>query len=98
MLNTISNVSNLSTSIGYPIGEPIALYETNMGTIRAIVSDRITPTHHNHDVMLCTVLHHKKVGTFGIEHAKSDIMLADANTKPQGIPTLQKKIDRIIGT
>eukprot|EP00957_Ditylum_brightwellii_P201031 15323767-Ditylum_brightwellii.AAC.1 len=69
-----------------------------MGTIRTIVSDRITPTHHNHDVMLHTVLHHKKVGTFGIEHAKSDTMLADIKSKPQGSPTLQKKGGRIIGT
>eukprot|EP00957_Ditylum_brightwellii_P092271 7025322-Ditylum_brightwellii.AAC.1 len=84
--------------IGYPIGQPTTLYKDNMVTIRAIVSARTTPVHHNHNAMLHTDLHHKKVGTFGIEHAKSDMMLADINTKPQCGPTLQKKVDRIIGT
>eukprot|EP00957_Ditylum_brightwellii_P043144 3269180-Ditylum_brightwellii.AAC.1 len=69
-----------------------------MGTIKAVVSDIITPTDYNHDVMLHTILHHKKVGTFGIEHAKSNMMPADVNTKQQGSPTFQKKIDKIIGT
>eukprot|EP00957_Ditylum_brightwellii_P066630 5056951-Ditylum_brightwellii.AAC.1 len=68
-----------------------------MGTIRAIISNRITPAHRNHDDMLHTVLHHKKVGVFGIEHAKSDMMLVDTNTKPEGSPTFQKEVDRIIG-
>eukprot|EP00957_Ditylum_brightwellii_P065454 4965806-Ditylum_brightwellii.AAC.1 len=77
MVNATSNIRKFSTSIGYPIGEPATLYEDNMGTIRAIVSDRIAPTHRNHNCMLYTVLHHKKEGTFGIEHAKSDMMLAD---------------------
>eukprot|EP00957_Ditylum_brightwellii_P153322 11668632-Ditylum_brightwellii.AAC.1 len=98
IVNTTSNIRKFSTSIGYPIGEPTTLYEDTVGTIRAIVSDRVTPTHCNHGVMFHTVLHHKKVGTFGIEYAKSDMMLADINTKPQGGPTPQKKVDRIIGT
>eukprot|EP00957_Ditylum_brightwellii_P169258 12882616-Ditylum_brightwellii.AAC.1 len=86
----------MSTSIGYLIGEPTTLYEDSMGTIRTIVSERVTPTHQHHDVMLHTALHYKKVGTFGIEHVKSSMVLADINTKPQDGLTLQKKVDRII--
>eukprot|EP00957_Ditylum_brightwellii_P017959 1352692-Ditylum_brightwellii.AAC.1 len=33
-----------------------------------------------------------------MRHVKSDLMLADPNTKSTGGPTQQKKTDRVIGT
>ena len=97
-LQEIKKVRNFSTSIGYPIMEPTTIFEDNQGTIKSINTDKVTPTHRNHDVMIHSVLHHKRIGTFQVRDCKSELMLADPNTKPLGGPTLKRKIDRIIGT
>eukprot|EP00957_Ditylum_brightwellii_P049951 3786379-Ditylum_brightwellii.AAC.1 len=48
--------------------------------------------------MVHSVLHQKRLGTIQVQDYKSDLMLTDPNTKPIGDPTLQRKIDRVIGT
>eukprot|EP00957_Ditylum_brightwellii_P167562 12756251-Ditylum_brightwellii.AAC.1 len=68
-----------------------------MGTVRSIHSDKTTPTHHNHGAMIHSALHHKRIGTIQVKECKSELMLADQNTKPISSPTLNTKIDRIIG-
>ena len=95
---TLNDLRNFSSSIGYPIGTPSTVYKDNAGTIKAITSDRITPTHRHHDVKISTVIYHKQKGSIAIEHSKSEHMLADPNTKPHGGKTLHMKIDRLIGS
>eukprot|EP00957_Ditylum_brightwellii_P081864 6227167-Ditylum_brightwellii.AAC.1 len=45
----VSNIRNFSSSIGYSIGDPSAVYEDSASTIKAITSDCTTPTHRHHD-------------------------------------------------
>jgi hypothetical protein len=58
----------------------------------------MTPTHRHHDVKISTVIYHEQKGTIAVSHSKSELMLADPNTKPYGGKTLRMKIDRLIGT
>eukprot|EP00957_Ditylum_brightwellii_P212301 15367174-Ditylum_brightwellii.AAC.1 len=96
-LQEIKKVRNFSASIGYPIQDSTILHEDNQGTIKSINTDKIIPTHRNHDVIIHSALHHKRLGTIQVQECKSDLMLADPNTKPIGGPTLQQNIDRVIG-
>eukprot|EP00957_Ditylum_brightwellii_P210201 15364666-Ditylum_brightwellii.AAC.2 len=94
----VSDICNFSSSIGYAIGEPSTFYEDNAGTIKAITADCITPTHRHHNVSISTVIYHKQKGNIIVSHSKSELMLADPNTKPHSSKTLKIKIDRLIGT
>eukprot|EP00957_Ditylum_brightwellii_P088709 6755078-Ditylum_brightwellii.AAC.1 len=62
-LHEIKKVGNFSTSIGYPIQDFTILHEDSQGIVKSINADKITPTHCNHDAMIHSVLHHKRLGT-----------------------------------
>eukprot|EP00957_Ditylum_brightwellii_P040678 3078850-Ditylum_brightwellii.AAC.1 len=97
-LQEIDEVKKFSTSIGHPISDPTIIYEDNQGTVKAINTDKIIPTHCKYDVMIHSVFHHKRLGTIQVRDCKSDLVLADPNTKSIVRPTLKRKIGIIIGT
>eukprot|EP00957_Ditylum_brightwellii_P209603 15362422-Ditylum_brightwellii.AAC.2 len=93
-----SDICNFSSSIQYAIGKPSSVYEDNTGTIKTITTDYNTPTHRHHDIKISTFIYHKQKGNIIVDHSKSELMLADPNTKPHDGKTLRMKIDRLIGT
>ena len=84
-------------SIGYPIGPPSKLNEENQETIKIVMPDRITTQARPLDVLI-TALHElhlrKKIE---MVNTRSNVQLADLNSKPHGGKSLRNIIDRAIG-
>ena len=80
------------------IGEPSTVYEDNACIIKAITACCITPTHRHYDIKISSVIYLRQKGTIDVAYSKTDLMLADLNTKPHGGKNLRTKIDRLIGT
>eukprot|EP00957_Ditylum_brightwellii_P123585 9422322-Ditylum_brightwellii.AAC.1 len=94
----VNDIQHLSSSISYAIGEPSTVYKNNVGTIKTINADQITPTLRHHNAKISSVIYHSQKGIIAVTHFKSDLMLADPNTKSHGGKTLRMEIDRLIGT
>eukprot|EP00957_Ditylum_brightwellii_P091256 6948181-Ditylum_brightwellii.AAC.1 len=62
---------------------------TTSGTAKAITLDR---------VKISSFIYQKQKGSIQVEHSKTELMLADPNTKPHGGKTVADKIHRLIGT
>ena len=83
--------------IGYPIVPPPKIYEDNQETIKRVLADRITPQARPLDVLIADFhqIHLRK--TFEIVDKRSNMQLADLNSKPNGKKSLQNLVDHAIG-
>jgi len=74
---------NLLSGIGYPNGEPVVTYEDNQVTIQAVLADRTMPRLRHVDVLITSLHEWHLMQHFALSYTKSELMIADANTKPQ---------------
>eukprot|EP00957_Ditylum_brightwellii_P025848 1955507-Ditylum_brightwellii.AAC.1 len=68
----------------------------NEDTIKSVLANIIIPNAQHLDVLVTLIHFHHDCGTIEMRHTKSDLMLANPNTKATGGPTLQKKTDCVI--
>ena len=74
------------------------MYEDNQEKIKRVLRERITPQDRPLDVLI-TVLHELNLrNTFKMVHTRSNIQLADLNSKPHVRKSLINLIDCAIGT
>ena len=84
-------------SIGYPIGPPSKLCKDNQATIKRVLAYRINPRVRPLDVLI-TALHELQLRkTFEMVDTRSNIKLADLNSKSHGRKSLWNIIDHAIG-
>ena len=83
-------------SIGYPIGPPSKLYKDNQEKIKIVLADIITPQAIHIDALITSLheLHLRK--TFEMIDTRSNMQLADLNSKPHGRKIIRNFIDREI--
>ena len=91
-------IHNFLLSIGSPISRPTPTYEDNQATIKQVLKDRLTPQECPVDVLVCSLHEHQLRGTFTLDDCRSDLMLADFNSKPLSGDTLAHKVNWAAGT
>ena len=88
---------NFFRSISYHIGPPSKLYEDNQATIKIALKDKITPQSRPLDFLI-TSLHELHLrNTFYTVDTRSNMQLADLNSKPYGGKVLINQIGSAIG-
>ena len=90
-------IRELFIPTGCPLGPPSEIYEDNQATIKRVLADIITPQARPLDFLINALhkLHPRK--TFEMVDTRSNMQLADLNSKPHGRKSIQNIIDRAIG-
>ena len=71
-----------ASSIGYPITGPIPTYEDNQATIQIVLANRVTPQVRHLDSLIMALHEWHTCKYFLPIYMNTNLMLADANTKP----------------
>ena len=90
-------IRNFLRSIDYPVRLPSKLYEDIQETIKRVLSDRITPQARPINILIIKLLEIHLLYTFYMVDTRSNIQLADINSKTCGVKGLIDIIDRAIG-
>ena len=91
-------IIDFSMRIGYPIGTSSKLYEDNQATIKIVLTDRITLQARPLNILI-TVLHEIHLRkNFNMVDTRSNIQLADLNSKPHEKKMIRNIIHNAIGS
>ena len=74
---------NFLAGIGFPHGRPVVTYEDNQATVAAVLADRTMPRLRHIDVLISSLHEWHSSKHFTVHQTKTNMMLADVNTKPQ---------------
>ena len=90
-------IRNFYKSIGYPIGPPSKIYEDNQAIIKRVLAERITPQARPIDILITALheLHLRK--TSEMLDTRSNMQLADLNSKPHSGKSLRYLIYCVFG-
>jgi len=83
---------NLLSGIRYPNGEPVVTYKDNQATIQAVLANWTMPRLHHVDVLITSLHEWHLMQHFALSYTKSELMIADANTKPQAGPNYLRHV------
>jgi hypothetical protein len=83
---------NFLAGIGYPHGKPVITYEDNQATVASVLADRTMPRLRHIDVLITSLHEWHLAKHFALHQTRSDLMLADVNTKPLAGEQFYKRI------